>query len=639
MKYLRKTLELGFSATILSTLILTACGGGGGGVAATTAGTSVTLTPVKGKFEGNCAIVVSNTTGTTLYTGTPAINPISGTTTISLPAGATGPYLISVAGDTAGTCKYFNDDPANPRLITMLPTESLNALVFSNQIASGVAITSLTEMAYQAASAIRGGRLVGLNDQSPEIAQGIAAAVNLAGLTGVSAVLSIFTPPKTIPASGVLANDDMGRTLENIAHRDTKSPLNAVRFMALQAAEAAAPASAAQFQAARNALPMMTPNAQGVAYASQVAAATAGAALSVANAGVATAFLADITTTGLRQIWFGYVDPVNNVPASGSLIKATLANAVYTVTQTWNNLVAGAWTPANSGNWVLGNKGWIDSNTTPLSFAMNPDGTAKITQEGFGTRDEAVFKKDLTGTTFASAVAGNMMPNPIGMFGMFGGINANGQQVLDASGVPTAANIVPAGAFTAGAIAYNTVPAGMAAMYAFNLASGVGAASAVMPTSSVAVATQDIYEVSTNNNGGGNAPAVNTAGVALTALPAIGTPFCPNAWTYMQPGAVAGTYDLFSTTGTCAAPAVGAMSNQTLTAKMVVVNGVSIMELIAPATAFGPGYTQTLAVLNGKVYQGWKTAKGTQLFMGGNNTMANQAAATQLSKAVKLPLF
>lgn len=29
MKYLRKTLELGFSATLLSTLVLTACGGGG----------------------------------------------------------------------------------------------------------------------------------------------------------------------------------------------------------------------------------------------------------------------------------------------------------------------------------------------------------------------------------------------------------------------------------------------------------------------------------------------------------------------------------------------------------------------------------------------------------------------------------
>lgn len=32
MKYLRKTLELGFSATLVSTLLLAACGGGGGAV-------------------------------------------------------------------------------------------------------------------------------------------------------------------------------------------------------------------------------------------------------------------------------------------------------------------------------------------------------------------------------------------------------------------------------------------------------------------------------------------------------------------------------------------------------------------------------------------------------------------------------
>ncbi len=689
MKYLRKTLELGFSATILSTLLLTACGGGGGSAAVgggTTGatGTTVTVTPVKGKFQGSCVVSISNAAGTILFTGTQAINA-NGTTTATLPTGSTGPFLVSIQGDAAGTCQYFNDDAANPRMIPMGAAESLNALVSINELmaASGVAITSLTEMAFQATSAVNGGHLRNLTENSPEIAQGIAAAVSLAGLTGASAVASIFTPPRTIPASGVAANDDMGRTLEKIASMNPSKPLEAVRWMSLHAEAAATSgvqSTALTLQAnAMNA--SFVPAAGVLNYASQVAINTSTAAFNAQNAATTAAFLKDITTTGLRQIQFGSLNPSQNIniPASGSLVKATLANAVYTVTQTWNDLINRIWQPANSGNWVLGNQGWIDSATSPLSFAMNPDGTAKVTHEGYGRHDVAVFKQDLTGMPFASAVS-NMQTSPIAMLGMSGGVDANGQQVLNASGIPTGANIVPTGAFTTGAIAYNTVPAGYAAMYAYSIASGVWAISSVMPTSfvatassvmptssvptassvmpassvatassvmpasSVATAPQDIYEISGTRTGEWNTPVVGATGAALTALPALNTAFCTqNNQFYYQPqsGVAAGTYAVFYSGGgtTCWPAAAGTLPNQTFTARTVVVNGVTIMELTAPATQFTAGWTEILAVLNGKVYQGWKTTKGTPAFFGVGSAMANQAAATQLSNAVNLPMF
>lgn len=579
-----------------------------------------------------------NTAGQVIVPNTVQTITANGTTTVTLPTGATGPFLISISGAAGNTCQYFNDNPANPQLLTLLPSQSLNALIASTEVtsASGVALTAITEMAYQAAFAKNGQKLTGLTDTSPAIAQGRAAAVSLCGLTtGASAVASIFTPPATIPASGIAATDSMGQALVNIANLNGNNPMNAVSLMSLYAASAVGMPPSASAVAA---LPT-NPVGQGVAFKAQLAANAATAALNATNALATLAFLNDITTTGLRDIWFGIVAPANtmfgssaiNIPASGTLIKATLANAVYTVTRTWNDMVAGVWTPANSGSWVLGNTGWIDANTSAISFVMNPDGTAKITQEGFGTRDEAVFKQDLTGITFASAVASQ---------GGWASVDANGQVVLDASGVPTAANVMPAGAFTAGAIAYDTVPAGMAAMYAYTMASGIGAISAVMPTSSVAVTTQDVYRVDTINYGNNNL-AVNAAGAPLTALPALNSAFClQNNQAYYQPGVTAGTYDVFYTGGgtTCWPPTAGTPPGQTFTATTVVVNGVSIMELTAPATAFSPSFIDILAVVNGSVYQGQKRPKGSPLNFWGIRP-ANQAAATQLSNAVKLPLF
>lgn len=611
--------------------------GGGAAVAGNPAaaggGTAVTLTPVKGKFQGSCTVSVANTAGQVIVPNTVQAINANGTTTITLPTGATGPFLISISGAAGNTCQYFNDNQANPQFLTLLPSQSLNALIASTEVtsASGVALTAITEMAYQAAFAVNGRKLTGLTDTSPAIAQGRAAAVSLGGLTtGASAVASIFTPPATIPAPGVAATDSMGQALVNIANLNGTNPMNAVNLMSLHAASAVGvPPSAAAIAA----LPT-SPVGQGAAFLAQLATNGATAALNATNAAATVAFLADVTTTGLRQIQFGAVNPMFNIniPATASLIKATLANTIYTATSIWNNLLTGVWTPASSGNWVLGNKGWIDSATAPRSFAMNPDGTAKLTTEGYGTQDQAVFKKDLTGYTFASAVTNQ---------GGWAGVGANGQVVLDASGVPTAANVMPAGAFTAGAIGYNLVPAGFAATYALNNASGFGAISAVIPASSVAFMTQDSYQVSTVVNNW-NTPAVNTAGASLTTLPATNSAFClQNNSAYYQPGVAAGTYDVFYTGGgtTCWPPAAGTLPGQTFTATTVVVNGVSIMELTAPATAFTPSWTNILAVINGKVYQGSKLAKGSPVNFMGSRIMANQAAATQLSTALNLPMF
>ncbi|MFY9259623.1 MAG: hypothetical protein WAO71_03845 [Gallionella sp.] len=623
MKYLRKTLEFGFSATILSTLLLTACGGGGGAaVAANPAaagGTTVTLTPVKGKFEGKCVVSISNTAGATLFTGTQTINP-NGTTTVTLPAGSTGPYLVSIQGDATGTqCLYFNDNAANPRLIAMGASESLNALVSTNDLtaASGVAITSLSEMAYQAASAIHGGHLRNLTENSPEIAQGIAAAVSLAGLTGASAVASIFTPPRTIPASGIAANDDLGRTLVNIANINATKPMDAIRLMSYHAQSAVGVPPSASAVAALSPLNFV---GQGQAFGLQIQANKQAAASAVVNAGNVASFLAAITSaSGVGSFSFGLSSPMNSFPAYGELDTATLMNGVYSVVVGAKDLIGGAWTPQVPTGFVLTPRGWTPSAQQKTTFTMNPEGTAHAIQEGFGVMNVIITRQSLTGVSFASAVvAAGQQNSPLNTTG---GLNANGQLVLDASGVPTAANIVPTGSFTAGAVAYNTMEVASA------------------------VTSQDIYEVQANPSNTVN--AVNT-GTQLTALPAAGTAFCTyNNTRYMQPSAtVAGAYDMFdlmaqggglNVGGACALPA-GSVPFRTVKPVTVTVNGMTMMKF-----AISPTYADVITVVSGKpgvpngVYLVFYRPKGT--LNGSNKSWLNYSAFQQLFTALGLPLF
>ncbi len=615
MKYLRKTLEFGFSATILSTLLLTACGGGGGAAVAAnpaaTGGTAVTLTPVKGKFEGKCVVSISNTAGATLFTGTQTINP-NGTTTVTLPAGSTGPYLVSIQGDATGTqCLYFNDNAANPRLIAMGASESLNALVSTNDLtaASGVAITSLSEMAYQAASAIHGGHLRNLTESSPEIAQGIAAAVSLAGLTGASAVASIFTPPRTIPASGVAANDDLGRTLVNIANINATKPMDAIRLMSYHAQSAVGVPPSASAVAA---LPT-SPVGQGAAFWARVNANKQAAASAVVSAGSAASFLAEvISASGIRALNVGQSSPSFSTPANLNTLKVTVTNGVINFVMDTKDLISRIWTPqapTSIQNFVLTTTGW---STTPVAtVTMNPDGTIRLVQDGFGIRNFTVVKQNLAGASFASAVAFDSQAN--GVMNASGLIDPNGQLAVDASGVPTAANIVPAGAFTAGAIGYQTIS----------------------PASQVA--SQDIYKI-------GTMPATAITGPAgqLTALPpttnAGGWCFAQNA-SYVKLNTVTNQLDLYGnvTPGVCAAPLAGVGSYFSTPYAFVTVNGIQLLtyNVVTANGAIQPGF---MAVIQGKVYQSLVTRKGAINTAGMNGSWHGGIANQQYFTALGLPL-
>jgi hypothetical protein len=607
MKYLRKTIELGFSTTLLSTLLLTACGGGGGGaVGGGTAGTSVTLTPVKGKFQGSCTVSVTNTAGVVLVPSVVQAINANGTTTVTLPANATGPYLVSISGAAGNTCQYFNDNQANPQLLTLSPNQSLNALVSSTEItsASGVAVTAITEMAYQAASAVNLGTLVGLTDTSPAIAQGRAAAVSLAGLTGASAVTSIFTPPAVIPASGTAPTDNMGNALVNIANLNGAAPMNAINLISLYAA------SAVGMPPSASAVAALPPNfvGQGAMFAAQMVANAGAATFNAANAATTASFLNDLATSGVRQINFGILSSSVSIPAEGTVITTTLANAVYIVNRALSNLTGGKWTSSNANYLTLTTRGWMPENQLATSAVQNPDGSFKIYQEGYGTSDQIVSQQNLLGTPYVSAIP------TLGM-----GVDTNGQFATNASGVPSVANVIPVGTFSTGAISYM-----------------------LMPAAASAVATQDIYNVQATPF---NRVTAATTGLPLTALPVAGSSFCTyNNTRYMQPSVtVAGAYDMFNLTtfGACVLP-VGAIPFQTITP--VTVNG--MMEFSVPATAMSPAFTDVIAQVSGiqgvtnGVYLAWKTPKGGTVIPANVSRMQfNAAAATQLLNAVKLPQF
>lgn len=625
MKPLRKLLELTLFTTMIGSLFLTSCGGGGGGGGASGGNapspTSLTLTPVKGKFQGKCVVTVGNTVGQTLFIGVQSINA-AGATDIALPAGSMGPFVISFSGTTNGSCLYFNDSVATPQWVAMNPSESLNALVLSSQLtaSANIAVTSVTEMAYQATSAVNNGSVRGLHDGSPEISQGIAAAVSLTGLTGASSVASIFTPPLQLPQPGKTPNDDMGRALVNIANLNSARPLDAVKYMSYYAAEAAHPAMATYYQHARAALNIQPEAQEGRAFAVRVAASSRMAGEAANSARHVTAFLNDLSSSnGLRDVKFGYATPSHSVPSIGSVIKATLKNERYTITRTSSTLVNQTWTQSGSNQvFVLTNEGWSDTNSGHFHLSLNQNGTAHMTQDGYGSVDLTFGSVGLAGLPFSYAVLNNMMSD---VFFTTGGLDGNGQLALNANGAPTATNVIPTGKFTAGAMSYALYPAD----YSIN------------PASPAFVGTsQDIYELVVSPLQSVTTP--NHA--ALTQLTDLESPFCIHHDTnYVRPNSQLGTLDIFSTNGHCVAPAFGALPLFSVPLKKVRLHEVDLVEWTLP-NSNGSFATEFIAMVNGALYVGWKTPAGSP-FPWGNEAkrVLNDTAAQQLLTALGLPLL
>ncbi len=627
MKPLRKLLELTLLTAMVGSLFLTSCGGGGGGGGGGAGGrdaaspTALTLTPVKGKFQGKCVVTVGNTVGQTLFIGIQSINA-AGATDIALPVGSMGPFVISFSGTSNGSCLYFNDSVTTPQWVAMNPNESLNALVLSGQMAASanIAVTSLTEMAYQAASAVNNGSVRGLHDGSPAINQGIAAAVSLAGLTGASAVASIFTPPVQLPQPGKTPSDDMGRALVSIASLNSVRPLDAVKYMSYYAAEAAYPALATYYQNVRAALNIQPEGREERAFAARVAASTRLASSAADSARHITAFLNDLSSNnGLRDVKFGYATPSHSVPSIGTVIKATLQNDRYTITRTSNTLVNQTWTQAGSNQvFVLTDDGWLDTNKAHFHLHLNQNGTAHMTQDGYGSVDLVFGSVGLAGLPFSYAVLNNMLSN---VFFTTGGLDSNGQLALNANGAPTAENVIPKGKFTTGAMSYTLYPAD----YNINPASP-----AFIGTS------QDIYELVTSPLQTVTSPN----GASLTQMRELNSPFCIHHDTnYVRPNPDLGTLDIFSTNGHCVAPAFGALPLFSIDAKWQHLHGVELLEWATP-TDRGSFNTEFIARINGVLYLGWKTPAGLPFPWGNEGKrVLNDAAAQQLLTALGLPLL
>ncbi|MBY0578644.1 MAG: hypothetical protein K2P57_06330 [Burkholderiales bacterium] len=637
---------------VSTALALSGCGGGGGGSTAATTpaagGTSISLSPVKGRFSGTCNVSVASTAnpGTPIFGPTPTAIAADGTVSVTLPAGSTGPYVVSLLGDGSGQCKYFNDSATNPQNVPLNQGQSLNALVPGNQISSGakIAITALTESAYQAASAANGGNVNGLTDNDPKITQGIIAALNSAGVSSVP-VTSFFAPPTVIPASGVQANDDLGRALVKIARQNSGGDeIAAIRANALLAAAALlqqnnAASATALTNLANNLAASFVPETGAESFASHVQATQGAAASAVANSAGVTSFTNDLTSgSGLRKVAFGWTMPIGNsttsVAAHGMVIKATLSNAVYAVTRTLSKLINGSWTTATAASqYALGATGWVDQKTNAISFSLNSDGTARVTQDGFGTYPAIFTRMDLNGVPFASAVSGNFANNNGAFNGMqsFTAIGPNGQEILNASGVPAASGntVSLSGTFGPGAYAYNS-----------------------MPTAS-ATASQDIYVMSTKpsiNMGYDFNTVYDTSNNVLSAMPASG-PFCMGGF-FLQP-ATGGTYNVYgilmngmqplaTPANPCPALPNGFQPQGTVSIAQQTLNGGVSVWLITRLSG-SPGMTpnnQFIAVGpdDGKLHIGMKTPAGAPLsFMGGGNVAVNATAATAIGTALGLP--
>lgn len=220
MKHLRKTLELGFSATIIATLLLTACGGGGGG-AATSTGSTMTVTPSLGKFAPGTTVRILNSNGSLLATAT--INA-SGVAAITFPAaGATSPLLVEVGvnGD-----RYFDERLGQYVTISGVNGAAIRALVPDYKVTSQVAVTALTEIAV--------GALVNASNVLPA---GISVASAVQANSDVGYMFFISNQPATfnlltllpklvgsladIAALGATLEDEYAAKLAGLAHLAT----------------------------------------------------------------------------------------------------------------------------------------------------------------------------------------------------------------------------------------------------------------------------------------------------------------------------------------------------------------------------------------------------------------------------------
>jgi hypothetical protein len=598
---LRKATELGIGLTALATLILAGCGGGGssatsggGTTTGTTTGvatTSLKVTPGKGIMTGaNITILAADGTtvlGSAVTANTGTAN--AGTAAVSIPTSSTGPFIVSVS--CPATCSYF--DEKTKSTVSGSATAPAMLAVVPSAADLNVGVTAATNAAAQ--YAIAAGALT--------TASAIAANNIVIAKLGLTGVTNLLTPPTIISDAATLTAAQAGTTAaDKLANYSASIAIAASGVSAIQAIAdygnawkqaAITPASGVILPATINPVALVAnaptftvttiPN-----VASQITAATTAAASAVADV---NSWIAEVSVAGNSNDWWENTYFANAAAAASGIsttdVHASRSNGTSTAANTYAfsgtdlKLVAGAYVTDTDPqvDYGLTASGWVQSPHGG-TVVNNLDGTITVTPTGHPSTIEAIKRTNLAGTAIPC-------------------FNAK----------CTVGTLYPTGS---------------------------------VYTRSLAVVPKAIYHVSSGNI---QFPTKVTdmTGVALTALPALGTSFCvqqgPGAAIFKPitpaPAAGADNYNEFGAWSCSATDIATAMvtpqGTVTLSAKATGNTAVPTVGLVTVTVAGSPiswMNNSIIAVRAGLVYPGWMQPAAQAGHIQGLNKIAVNAELT-----------
>ena len=602
-------------------------------------------------------VTIKDANGVVLGTAT---TTAAGVAPVQIPATAAAPFVVTVSCLTAA-CTYYDEKTK----LSVPGTANMPVLqaVVADKTAPNIGVTAVTNAAAQYA----------LNTGAALTPASIAAANDtVATLMGLPLGTNILTPPAIIKNDLDYQNSKLGTTAANLlANLSASFAMSASGVSAMQAiadygnawkAAAITPASGVIMPASINTAAMITATS-GVGGTGIPTATIPNVANTIKNTATSYAastadinsFIADITTTGMREFKAGFQQQslngattvTNTTYPTGITFSATLANGIYTITHGIKELINTVWTAItgasnNAGtSYVLTAAGWTADNTLPTTFSVSGNGTATMTN-AFGipeTFQTVICANDVSNAVVGAAAASSawatcnmaqmggasaVLPSPLS------GVDASGFAMnLNASGVPVTVPVVPTGTFPA--------------------------ASRVYLLQRLGNSTADIYQLW--NSVGSNAiwGVTDLNGVALTTAPTAATSFCASGFVLapINPAPAAGTdnFNVFGTMGGCTAasitaglatPAMGTalFSNKATGNAVVPTVGLAT---VSPATLAGPnGWFMTMlngsiiGVVGGKAETGTLYPAGTPL-SSINNQMPG--AATQFANKTAADAF
>lgn len=616
---LRKSTEVGLAVAAITALILAGCGGSKSTAASPVASavvvnTSAVIVPFKGPYVQGAPVILRDAMGASIATATVGVN---GQATITFPQTVSYPLSVEVSGTYWNEVTKVYETSATP----------LRGLIVSPAVTQ-VPVTIVTEAAV---ADLETKKTISMNGAHAAIttAEATAALIAMGTNFGVAAnTVPSFSgntsvDPNTISlaALAVVANGQAGATLADkvkaLTHNMVIMPVTGTPTALIpQATMAAAMTVAAgNMTAVGGIAPIVVAPTISVATmaATQAAAATAASNAPVVTVGSAalSSYFNDAKTTGLAW-WQVYLN-ASGVGSAMAGIDIFTQNSSTSTTYTVNPRViksmtvpGGAW-GANNPAPVAGSvvyitydltaTGWVArpaTGTTQSSTVVDNGNAASFSSTGWNTT-AAITKSDLAG-------------KPV----VCNGINVNSTIGDNLSGFGATVPCPIATTYPAGSALYSVGETLIADSYIVWDQTGVGAIATVV---------------------------TDGAGVALTALPAVGSTFCVSQQGLIQVyapivGAVAGgdNYKLLSSVSCAAAdintalaaPAVAGGATALLAIKASGLAGVSVVT-IKKATSFG---TSILALNNGKWMPGGGYFAGE--FAGTNYWLNKTATNTQL---------